>query len=133
MSKYDVPDDYWEEREERQKDPETGSRTSVQSFEVEVIYTVDPDEDMGYGREKYTARLTHDGEDGLRALYVVEHKWKGNYWRDTRRWDWRDVPAPVRRQVADVVHCGHVGDLDPGVRLIDEGGESTWRRESDVE
>ena len=120
MSKYSVPDDYWE------KDEPDYSPTHVHSHKIDVILTTDPTESMGYGREKYTAHLTHD-EDGPTVLYFTEHRWKGNYWRDIRRWDWKDVPGSVRQQIAAVVACDGVTDLDPGVRLINEGGESTWR------
>ena len=123
MSKYSVPDDYWEPDEPEEADY---SPTSIDSHKIDVVLTTDPTETMGYGREKYTATLSHD-EDGPTVLYFIKHRWKGNFWRDIRRLDWLDVPGSVRQQVADIVACDGVDDLDPGVRLIDEGGESTWR------
>ena len=123
MPKYSVPDDHWQNDEE----PDRGdSPAKLDTIEVNVILTTDPHADMGYGREKYTAHVVHDDTDGLYVLHVVEHRWKGNFWRDIRDWDWKDAPGLVRERVASVVDCDGVDDLDPGVRLVDEGGESTW-------
>lgn len=118
--------------EEYDREETDQSPTSIDSHTVDVILTTDPDEEMGYGREKYTTKLVHD-DDGLRVLYCVEHRWKGNFWRDIREWDWCDVPHPVRERVASVVDCDGVDDLNPGVRLIGEGGRCSWthRQEDD--
>lgn len=123
MSKYSIPDDHeWADEKEQQLDHQP---VHVDRHEVDVILTTDPHEKYGYGREKYTAHLSHD-EDGATCLYFTEHRWKGNFWRETTEWDWQDVPGLVKRQVAAVVDCDGVDDLDPGHRLVDEGGESTW-------
>lgn len=122
-TKYSVPDDHWDE--DQQDDERDSQHARVKAHDVEVVLTTDPDADMGYGREKWTARLQHDDGD-VYCLYAVEHRWKGNYWRDVTRWDWCDVPAPVRARVAAVVDCDGPDDLEPGVRVIGEGGESTW-------
>jgi hypothetical protein len=104
-------------------------RTRVSGHEIEVIYTVDPGEDMGYGREKYDAIIRYDDETGEPyVLYVVEYRWKGNFWRDTTDWDWQDVPEPVREQVAAVLPVDGPEELESGVRLMDEGGESRWEK-----
>ena len=124
MTKYSVPDDYWDRKDEP---ADEYSPTTVDSHNVDVILTTDPTETMGYGREKYTAHIVHDDE-GVRVLYFTKHRWKGNYWRDVRDLDWLDVPGSVRQQVAAVVACDGVDDLDPGVRVIGEGGRSTWRQ-----
>ena len=127
MTKYSVPDDYWEQDEQAESEY---TPTHVDAHKVDVILTTDPTETMGYGREKYTTHIVHDDE-GVRVLYVTKHRWKGNYWRDIRDLDWLDVPGSVRQQVAAVVACDGVDDLDPGVRVIGEGGRSTWRQHKD--
>lgn len=130
MAKYNVPDDHWEEDDDQEI--EEYSPTSVDSHEVDVILTTDPNEDMGYGREKYTAVITHD-EDGPTVLYFIKHRWKGNFWRDTHELDWKDVTYTVKKQVAEVVDCDGVDDLDPECRLIEEGGRCTHRRKKSLE
>jgi len=128
--KYEIPDDHeWTDQEE--VDEDVLDRTSVDTHEVSVIYTVDPNEDMGYGREKYTAHLTHGKDRDPVALYVLESRWKGNYWREKTEWDWRDIPDPVKRRIADVVACNGAGSLRPQNRLIPEGGETAWQRRGD--
>lgn len=110
-------------------EPEAADRTSVSDHEIEVIYETDPGRDDGYGREKYSATVRYDDETGAPyVLFVIEHRWKGNYWRDTTDWDWRDVPEPVREQIAAALPVGHPDALDAGTRLIDEGGESRWEK-----
>lgn len=120
-----VPDDAWEEDDDEAGD----SPTSIKNHEIDVVLTTDPDADMGYGRERYTVTLTYDddGDDPV-VLYVVEHRWKGNYWRDTTDWDWRDIPEAVREQVADVLPVADAAALTPENRLIAEGGESRWKK-----
>lgn len=130
MSKYSVPDDHWKEDDE----PDPESPASINSHKIDVILTTDPTEKHGYGREKYTVHIGHDFDDSPVAVFAIEHRWKGNYWRDVKQIDWHDVPGAVKQQVAHVVDCEGVGDLHPGHRLVGEGGESTWRekgRESD--
>lgn len=129
MSKYSVPDDHWESREEREL---AESPARVDTHSVEVILTTDPTEKYGYGREKYTVHIVHDGEDAPYALYATEHRWKGNFWRDVKDIDWHDVPGTVRKQVACVVACNGVNDLHPGHRVIGEGGESRWKRRQEA-
>lgn len=121
-----LEDHEWSEPEPETEAPE---RTMVKDHEVDVIYVVDPDEDMGYGREKYTATIRYDDETGdPYVLYVVEHRWKGNYWRDTTDWEFQDIPEPVRQQVAAVLPVDRPTDLDTETRVIDEGGESRWKK-----
>jgi hypothetical protein len=104
-------------------------RTRVDSHEIDVYYDTGPDPDDNYGRERYTVTVTYDKETGDPSfLYAVEHRWKGNYWRDMTDWDWRDLPAPVRRCVAAVLPVESPDELDRGVRLMDEGGESRWKK-----
>ncbi|AEH39487.1 hypothetical protein [Halopiger xanaduensis] len=110
-------------------DPDEHERTSIDGHEIDVIYTTDPGETGRYGREKYTATVSYDDETGEpHILYVVKHRWKGNYWRDVTDLDWRDVPEPVREQVAATLPVDGPDALDSGVRLIEEGGESRWEK-----
>lgn len=128
MSKYEVPDGHWDKYEEKEAEADGGPPVTVDHHEVSVILTTDPTEDMGYGREKYDAIITYGDDRGPEVLYVVEHRWKGNYWRDTTNWDWQDVPGPVRHKVASLLPVDGPEDLESGVRLIDEGGESRWEK-----
>lgn len=133
MTKYGdmIPDDHtWEDEDEGPVEP--GAPTSVDSHTVDVILTTDPTENMGYGRKKFTAHISHK-DDGPVVLYFTRHRWKGNFWRDIEELDWRDVPGSVKRQVAAVVACDSVEDLNPGHRLVEEGGRSTWQREKRLE
>lgn len=110
-------------------DVETPERTSIKNHEVDVIYTVDPDADMGYGRKKYTATIRYDDEtEAPYVLYVVEHKWKGNYWRDVTDWDYRDIPKPVKEAIAAKLPVDGPDTLQTEPRLMDEGGESRWQK-----
>jgi hypothetical protein len=121
-----IEDHDWSTPESDVEEPE---RTHIDSHEVEVIYVTDPSEDMGYGREKYTTVLSYDDEtDDPFVLYAIEHRWKGNYWRDMTDWNWSEVPEPVRQQVAAVLPVDGPEALDPGVQLMDEGGESRWEK-----
>lgn len=125
MSKYSVPDDHWERDE---PEVEADDRMHVENHEIEVVYTTDPDEKYGYGRKKYSVTITYDDERGAEALRAITHRWKGNYWRDTLDLDWQDVPGPVRQKVASLLPVDGPDDLDSGVRLFDEGGESRWEK-----
>lgn len=122
MSKYEISDDHEWSDEKQSNNDDTSPRTTTEAVNVDVIHVHDPSEDMGYGRRKYTARLTHDDEDGLYVLHVIQHRWKGNYWRDVKDLDWRDTPEVVRREVADALSMS-VDELDCGARLVNEGGE----------
>jgi hypothetical protein len=125
QTKYSIPDDYWDRDTEEQAPCE--SPTTVDSHDVDVIFTTDPHAAHGYGREKYTAHLVHN-DNGATVLFFTKHRWAGNFWRETKELDWRDVPRVVKRQVAAVVACDDVDELAPGHRLVDEGGEHTWKR-----
>lgn len=118
-----IADDAWVAEE-----PEKPDRTSVASHEIEVIYTVDPDADMGYGREKYSANIQYDDTGEPYVLFVVEHKWKSNYWRDTTDWDYRDIPEPVRQRIATELPVASPKELEPDVRTMDEDGESRFQK-----
>lgn len=125
MAKYSVPDEFWDDDE---PEVEADDRMHVESHKIEVVYTTDPDEKYGYGREKYTVTITYDDERGTEALRAIKHRWKGNYWRDTLDLDWQDVPVPVRQKVAALLPVDGPDELESGVRLFDEGGESRWEK-----
>lgn len=121
--KYSIPDDYWDEEDEDEPMP----TTTIKKHEIEVVHTTDPSEDMGYGRDMWKAILDYeDGEPYV--LYCIKYRWKGNYWRDIEDWEFADVPAPVRRQVAAVLPVDEPAALDTETRLMDEGGESRWEK-----
>lgn len=109
-------------------DDQNSIPVTVTDHKIDLVFTTDPDETHGYGREKYTVTIKY--EDGLdpEVLYAIKHRWKGNYWRDTHDLDWLDVPEPVRVTVASLLPVGGPDDLNNGVRLFDEGGESRWEK-----
>ena len=120
-----IADHEWSEPEPE----ESPERTRIKSHEIEVYYDTEPDPKDNYGRERYTVQVKYGREtDKPHVLYVVEHRWKGNYWRDVTDWDWLDLPEPVRQCVANSLPVKSPGDLDGGVRMIDEGGESRWEK-----
>lgn len=123
MTKYSVPDEHWE-NEDHAEDEERP--TSIESHEIDVILTTDPTEDMGYGREKYTAHIVHKGSPEI--LYITQHRWKGNYWREWKDWDSQDVSQLVKEQVADALGYQFAEDLENDVRVIGEGGMSCYNR-----
>lgn len=131
MNKYNIPDDH--EWADEQTEDFTESPVTVKSHDVDIIHTIDPTEDYGYGRDKYTVHITNDNERERSpyALYATKHRWKGNFWRETLEVDWRDLPNVVQRRVASVVACKGVADLDSGSRLIDKEGRNPWQREGD--
>ena len=120
-----IEDHEWEEQETEDQP----QRTRIKSIDIDVMYDTEPDPADNYDRERYTVTVTHDRETGDPwVLYVVQHRWKGNYWRDITDWDWRDVPGPVRHRVANALAVDGPDDLDGGARLIDKGGESRWEK-----
>lgn len=124
-TKYTIPDDHWDE-DEVEEETEAHPTQYIDSHEVNVYVDDEPDPDDNYDRTKYTAHITYrDGEPSV--LYFTTHRWKGNYWRDKTDLDWRDAPGIVKQRVAAVVACDGVDDLNPGVRLVEEGGRSRWK------
>ncbi|ELY73245.1 hypothetical protein [Natrinema pallidum] len=123
-----LEDHEWDDSD-GETEPDALERTSVVSHTIDVIYTIDPGETGGYGREKYSATIRYDDETGdPYILFVVKHRWKGNYWRDVTDLDWRDAPGPVREQIAAALPVDGPDALDSGSRLIDEGGENRWEK-----
>lgn len=129
MAKYEIGDDHEWADEQAPEHEGNSSRVSIERHELDVIIVTDPDEDMGYGREKWTAHLTHGNPDDPTVLYFTEHRWKGNYWRDVRECDYLDAPIEAKRKVARWIQDASVESLNPGVRVVDEGGETPahWR------
>lgn len=130
MTKYEIADDH-EWADEKQADDPAESPVSVDSHTVDIIHTTNPDADMGYGRDKYTVHIVDESSwnDGTPyATHAVKHRWKGNFWRETKQVDWRDLPPIVRKRVLSLVPCLA---LDPGCRLVDEGGRSVWSERQD--
>lgn len=121
-----IPDDHWEEDNEQDGGPD---RTRVKSHEVDVYHDDETNPEDNYSRSRYTVTIKYDNDTGdPYVLYVVKHRWKGNYWRDTTDLDWRDTPEPVREQVAAALPVDGPDELDSGTRLIEEGGESRWQK-----
>ena len=119
-----IKDHDWREPEDEEEQP---ARTRVRFHKIDVYYDNEPDPDDNYGRTRYIVRVRH--EDGKSCVtHAIGHRWKGNYWRDTIDWDWRDLPAPVRKQIASILSVEGPDDLDCGHRLIDEGGESRFEK-----
>lgn len=115
----------WKTLEPDEQPTET---TTIKNHTIDVIYTFDPTEDMGYGRKKYTAHITYNDNNDPEILYVIEHKWKGNYWRDVTDWNWNEIPEPVRRTITNALPVESPTELESGVQLMDEGGESRWAK-----
>lgn len=123
-----IDDGHWENDED---EPDPTSPADIKRHEVDVILTTDPHEQDGYGREKYTAHVSHRHDDSPIVLYATEHRWKSNYWRNVEDIDWHDVPGAVQKQVAAVVDCDGRRDLHPGTRVVGEDGRSTWTEPRD--
>jgi len=123
-TKYTVPDGHWEKDAEDTTDAHPTQY--IKSHEVDVYVDDEPDPEDNYDRTKYTAHITYR-DDEPSALYVTTHRWKSNYWRDMMDLDWRDTPKIVKERVAAVVACDGVDDLDPNVRLVEEGGRNRWK------
>jgi hypothetical protein len=119
-----IADHDWSKPDE---EPTPQPRTTIKSHEIDVYHDDEPDPDDNYGRTRYTVQVNHD-EDGPYVLYASGHHWKGNYWRDTTDWDWRDLPKPVRETVVAALPVDDPDALDCGTRMMDEGGESRWQK-----
>ena len=122
-----LADDAWDEPE---PEPDGGEpRARVTDHELDVAYDTEPDAEDNYDRERYTVTIRYDDESGEPyVLYAVEHRWKGNYWRDVTDWDWRDVPEPVRERVVAALPIDDPAVLTSEHRLIEAGGESRWQK-----
>jgi len=108
---------------------ESRRNTNVAGHELEITHIYDETKDRNYGKHKYRIPIRYDDETGNPyALYAVKHRWKGNYWRDTTDFDWRDLPKPVKRRVASLLPVESHEVLRTEERLIPEGGESRWQK-----
>lgn len=135
MTKYSVPDDHWSESSPEQ--PPAWHEDTSADIEIDVRLHRE-----GYQQDRkwtvhcsdYTTRDDIDAD--VLAQYAVEHRNKGNYWREGELWDdatdFHHLPLRVRKRVASVLNR----DLDAitpneprihredGTGLADEGGES---------
>jgi len=117
MAKYSVPDDAWED-DEPEGPPAWKEDTSAVSIEIDVQL-----HDQGYQTDKkWTVHCTqkvHD--DRLLAGWAIEHRNKGNYWREGDRYDdavdFADLPLRVRRRVAQVLNRD-LDEITPDTRVI---------------
>jgi hypothetical protein len=117
MSKYDVPDDYWEE-EELGEVPAWKEDTSAKSIEIDVQIHNDGYQTDNKWTVHVTARLD---ERGVIAGYGIKHTNKGNYWREGEMWDdavdFVDLPLRVRQRVAHVLNRD-LSEITPDERTI---------------
>jgi len=97
-----IDDDHWQ-TDEPEGQPRWREETSA---DIEIDVTL---HDQGYQTdEKWTVHC-HDPDyrDGIIAGFAVEHRNKGNYWREGDLWDdavdFVDLPLPVRQRVAHVL------------------------------
>jgi len=133
MTKYDVPEDYWED-DEPEGPPAWKEDTSAKDIQLDVQL-----HEQGYQEdERWTVHCTQkiDGS-GLLAGYAIKHRNKGNYWRDGSRWDdavdFVDLPLRVRQRVAHVLNRS-LEEITPDSRTIRrEDGTGIADREKDDE
>jgi len=121
MSKYNVPDDYWEQ-ETKDQPPAWQEDTSAKSIEIDVRLHRE-----GYQEDrKWTVHVadwtTDEKVDAeVHAGWAVEHQNKGNYWREGDKWDdavdFVDLPLRIRERVASVLGRG-LSEITPDERTI---------------
>lgn len=129
MTKYSVPDDAWDD-DEPTGPPAWKTDTSARDIQLDVQL-----HDEGYQTDrKWTIHCTERAhDDRLLAAYGVEHRNKGNFWRDGDRWDdavdFVDLPLRVRKRVATVLNRG-LDTITPDERVISrEDGTGVADRE----
>ncbi|QCC57341.1 hypothetical protein [Natrinema thermotolerans] len=116
MPKYDPDTSHWDE--EPDGPPAWKEDTSAKRIEIDVRL-----HDQGYQTdEKWTVHCTDRLEDeGIIAGYAIEHRNKGNYWREGERWrdavDFADLPLRVRKRVAAVLNRD-LEEITPPSRTI---------------
>jgi len=117
MTKYSIPDDHWED-DEPEGPPAWMEDTSAVSIEIDVQL-----HNEGYQTDKkWTVHCTDRLDDeGIIAGYAIQHRNKGNYWREGQRWDdavdFEDLPLRVRQRVAAVLNRD-LSKITPGTRTI---------------
>jgi hypothetical protein len=118
MSKYDVPDGHWE-KEEDDSPPRWVEETSA-TLEVEVYI-----HKQGYQNDRrwrVTFGTSSNPPEDFTALYAIEDRNKGNYWRRRdfdHAIDFVDVPLRARKRVAALLNRD-LGDITPEHRLMDD-------------
>jgi len=132
VTKYDVPDDYWEE-DEPEGPPAWKDDTSA-NIEIDVTL-----HEQGYQNdERWTVHCSDRVEDDeIIAGFAVKHQNKGNYWRDGEMWrdavDFADLPLRVRQRVAAVLNRD-LAEITPEERAIRrEDGTGIADRDSRTE
>ena len=129
MSKYEVPDDHWEKRDDEHP-PQWRERTSA---EVEVEVTI---HNEGYQTDRKWTVHVHEGHrDHPVAVWAEEHHNKGNFWRDPERWrdacDFVEMPLAARKRVASLLNRP-VEEITPEERMIHrEDGTGVADREGE--
>lgn len=113
-SKYEIPDDHWDEPEGDQT--EWAERTSA---DVEVEVTL---HEEGYQNDRRWLVHVHEGHrDHPVAVWAGEHQNKGNYWREPVLWrdavDFVELPLAARQRVASMLNRS-VDELTPDERMI---------------
>lgn len=116
-AKYSVPDEYWED-DDPDGPPAWKEDTSARTIEFDVQL-----HEEGYQTdERWTIHCSDVGDDiGLIAQYAVEHRNKGNYWRDGEfpddAVDFEDLPLRVRQRAAAVLNRD-LSAITPDMRSI---------------
>ena len=119
MTKYDVPDDHWEDNES--EDPPAWREDTSADIKIDVQL-----HDQGYQNdEKWTVHVQHHpGDDRPQecvAGFAVKHRNKGNYWRRGEMHrdsvDFVDLPLRVRRRVAAALNRD-LSEITPDSRTI---------------
>ena len=128
MSKYDVPDGHWEP-EEDDSPPRWVEETSA-TLEVEVYI-----HEQGYQEDRRWRVMfgRNSDSDDVTALYAIEDRNKGNYWRKRdfeHAIDFVDVPLRARQRVAALLNRD-LDDITPSQRLMDDAEIEHHSEEND--
>jgi hypothetical protein len=123
MPRYEVPDDHWESNED--ENPPAWKVDTTADIEIDVTL-----HQQGYqNSRKWTVHVNHSAIDTISdaedervvAGFGVEHRNKGNYWRQGDMWDnavdFVDLPLRVRRRVAAVLNRP-LSEITPNERVI---------------
>lgn len=103
--KYSIEDGHWEE-----DDPDPPSWIEDTSADIEIDVTL---HEQGYQEDrKWTVHCTHRPDDerlpDMVARFAVEHRNKGNFWREGEMHrdsvDFVDLPLRVRKRVAAILN-----------------------------
>ena len=118
MSKYEIEDGHWDKPEETE--PPAWKEDTSAELEVDVVL-----QEQGYqNNRKWTVHFSDHVDDGrMVAIFAVEHRNKGNYWREGKinrdAIDFVDLPLVCRQRVADMVNR-EIQAITPEKMLIDD-------------